>query len=127
MGCQTQYGKLLLFFIFIFLHIWFTRYYFYWFSIWRRRQFWILKIKIIPKLNEYYSVISVMPKSVGNDTSYVSLANLVQKISLFLVFNMALAAILKNRLLEYFPARFGRCMGAYFSSNRFILSNQSRN
>ena len=68
-------------------------------------------------------------KLVGNDTSYAPLVNLVQDISLFLVFNMALAAILKNKLLEYFPAIFGRYMGggADFSLNRFILSNQPRN
>ena len=97
------------------------------FSIWRRPPSWIMKVKIIPKYNEYYSIISVITKLVGNDTSYASLANLAQEISLFLVFNMALAAILKNRLLEYFPTTFGRDMGAYFSSNRFILSNQSIN
>ena len=68
-----------------------------------------------------------MPKLVGNDTSCALLVNLVQQISLFLVFNMTLAAILKNKLLEYFPAIFGRYMGAYFSLNMFILSNQSRN
>ena len=68
-----------------------------------------------------------MPKLEGNNTLYAPLANLVQEISRFLVFNMALAAILKNRLLEYFPATFGKSMGAYFSSNMFILSNQSRN
>ena len=86
-----------------------------------------MKVKIIPKHNESYSVISVMPKLVGNNTLNTPLANLVQDISLFLVFNMALAAILKNKLLEYFPATFGKSMGAYFSSNRLILSNQSRN
>ena len=68
-----------------------------------------------------------MPELVGNNTLYAPLANLVQEISLFLVFNMALAALLKNRLLKYFPATFGESMGAYFSLNRFILSNQSRN
>ena len=68
-----------------------------------------------------------MLKLVGNNTLFAPLANLIQEISLFLVFNMALAAILKNRLLEYFPATFGKSMEAYFSSNRFILSNQSRN
>ena len=56
-----------------------------------------------------------MPKVVGNNTLYAPLANLVQEISLFLVFNMALAAISKNSLLEYFPAIFGKSMGAYFS------------
>ena len=68
-----------------------------------------------------------MPKLEGNDTSYAPLANLVQEISLFLVFNMALVAILKNRLLKHFPAIYGKSMGAYISSNRFILSNQSNN
>ena len=56
-----------------------------------------------------------MPKLDKIDTSYAPLANLIQEISHFLVFNMVLAAILKNRLLEYFPATFGRCMGAYFT------------
>ena len=84
-----------------------------------------LKVKIIPKHN--HSIMSVMQKSIGNDTSYAPLANLVQQRSLFLVSNMAVAAILKNRLLEYFPAIFGRDMGANFSLNRFILSDQSRN
>ena len=85
-----------------------------------------LKVKISPKHNGYYSIRSVVPKLVGNDTLYAPLANLVQEISLFLVFTMALAAILKNGLSKYFPATFGRCMrlGAYFSSNTFILSNQ---
>ena len=83
-----------------------------------------LKVKIVPKHNGYYFIRSVVPKLVGNDTLCAPLANLAQEISLFLVFNMALAAILKNGLLKYFPAIFGRCMGAYFSSNRFILSNQ---
>ena len=55
-----------------------------------------------------------MPKLVGGNTLYAPLANLVQEISLFLVFNMALAAILKNRLLEYFPATFGKSMGLIF-------------
>ena len=68
-----------------------------------------------------------MPKLVESNTLYAPLANVFQEISLFLVLNMALAAVLKNRLLEYFPATFGKSMGAYFSSNRFILSNQSRN
>ena len=62
-----------------------------------------------------------------NDTSYALLVNLVQEISLFLVFNMVLAAILKHKLLQYSPAIFGRYMGAYCSLNMFILSNQSRN
>ena len=83
-----------------------------------------LKFKIVSKYNGYYFIRSVVPNLVGNDTLYAHLANLVQEISLFLAFNMALAAILKNGLLTYFPATFGRCMGAYFSSNRFILSNQ---
>ena len=56
-------------------------------------------MNIIPKHNEYYSIISVMPKLVGNDTSYALLVNLVQEISLFLVLNMVLEAILKNKLL----------------------------
>ena len=56
-----------------------------------RRPSWILKVKIIPKHNEYYSITSVMPKLVGNDTSYAPLVNLVQDISLFLDFNMASA------------------------------------
>ena len=86
-----------------------------------------LKVKIVPKHNCYHSIRSVVPKLVGNDISYALLANLIQEISLFLVINMALAAILKNGLSKYFPATFGRCMGAYFSSNRLILSNQSRN
>ena len=59
--------------------------------------------------------MSVMAKLVGNNTLNAPLANLVQEISLFLVFNMALAAILKIRLLEYFPAIFGKSMGVYFS------------
>ena len=37
-----------------------------------------------------------MPKLVENDTSYAPLVNLVQEISLFLVFNMALAAIFEK-------------------------------
>ena len=85
-----------------------------------------LKVKIVPKHNGYYSIRSVVPKLVGNENLYARLVNLVQEISLFLVFIMALAAILKNGLL-YFPATCGRCMGAYFSSVRFILLNQSRN
>ena len=85
-------------------------------------------MKIIPKHNEYYSVISVMPKLVGNDTSYAPLVSLVQEIPLFLVFNIVLAAILKNKLLEYFPVIFGRyAFFFFFFFNRFILSNQSRN
>ena len=83
-----------------------------------------LKVKIVSKHNGCYSIRSVVPKLVGNDSEYAPLVNLVQEISLFLAFNMALAAILKNGLLKYFPATVGRCMGAYFSSNRFILSNQ---
>ena len=83
-----------------------------------------LKVKIVSKHNGYYSIRSVVPKLVGNDPLYAPLINLVQEISLFLAFNVALAAILKTGLLKYFPSTFGRCMGAYFSSNRFILSNQ---
>ena len=82
-----------------------------------------LKVKVVPKHNDYYSTRSVVPKLV-NDTLYAPLANLVQEITRFLVFNMALATILNNGLLKYFPATFRRCMGAYFSLNRFILSNQ---
>ena len=82
-----------------------------------------LKFKIVSKHNGYYLIRSVVPKLVGNDTLCAHLANLVQEISLFHAFNMALAAILKKGLLRYFPATFGRCMGAYFSSNKFILSN----
>ena len=55
-----------------------------------------------------------MPKLVGNNTLNAPLANLVQEISLFLVFNMALAAILKNRLLEYFPPLLGKAWGLIF-------------
>ena len=67
-----------------------------------------LKVKIVPKHNGYYSIRSLVSKLVGNDTLFASLANLVQEISLFLVFNMALAAILKNGQLKYFPATFWR-------------------
>ena len=66
-----------------------------------------------------------MPKLVGNDISYAPLANLVQQISLFLVFNMALVAILKKRLLEYFPATFGKDMGGglfFFKQVHFVKS-----
>ena len=59
-----------------------------------------LKVKIVPKHNGYYSIRSVVPKLVGNDALYAPLANLAQEISLFLAFNMALAAILKNRPLK---------------------------
>ena len=83
-----------------------------------------LKVTIVPKHNGYYSIISVVSKLVENESLYAPLANLVQEISRFLVLNMALAAILKNGLLKYFPAIIGRCMGAYFSSNKFILSNE---
>ena len=83
-----------------------------------------LKVKIVLKHNGYYFIRSVVPKLVENDTLCAPLANLVQEISRFLVFNMVLAVFLKNGLLKYFPATFGRGMGAYFSSNRFILSNQ---
>ena len=61
-----------------------------------------LKVKIVPKHNCYYSIRSVMPKLVGDDTSYAPLVNLVEEISLYLVFNMVLAASLKNGLLKYF-------------------------
>ena len=37
-----------------------------------------------------------MPKLVGSNTLYAPLANVVQEVSLFLVFNMALAAVLKK-------------------------------
>ena len=70
-----------------------------------------LKVKIVPKHNGYYSIISVVPKLVGNDTLYVPLANLVQEISHFLVLTIALAAILKNGLLKYFPAISGGVWG----------------
>ena len=83
-------------------------------SGWARGDENVIGIRVIPNHNENYSNISVMPKLVGNETSYAPLVNLVQEISLFLVFNMALAAILKNRLLEYFPATFGRCIGGLF-------------
>ena len=73
-----------------------------------------LKFKIESKHNGYYFIRSVVLKLVGNYTLYAPLANLVQEISLFLAFNMALAAILKNGLLKYFPATFGRCRGAYY-------------
>ena len=65
-----------------------------------------LKVKIVSKLNGYYSIRSVVSKLLGSDTSYAPLANMVQEISLFLVFNMALA-ILKNGLLKYFPTLLG--------------------
>ena len=42
-----------------------------------------LKVKIVPKHDVYYFNWSLMPKLVGNDTSYAPLANLVQEISLF--------------------------------------------
>ena len=44
-----------------------------------------LKFKIVPKHNGYYSLRSVVPKLVGNDTFYAPLVNLVQEISIFLV------------------------------------------
>ena len=77
-----------------------------------------LKAKIIIKTYEYYFIRTLVPKSVGNGTSYAPLANLD--------FNTPLAAILKNGLSKYFSASFGRCIEAYFSSG-IILSNQSRN
>ena len=55
-----------------------------------------------------------MPKIVGNDTSYAPLANLVQETSLFLVFNMALTAILKNTLLGTFPPFLEAYGGLFF-------------
>ena len=42
-----------------------------------------LKVKIVSKHNGYYSIRSVVPKLVGNDSLYAPLANLVQEISLF--------------------------------------------
>ena len=71
-----------------------------------------LKVKIVPNITAIILLNLAVPKLVGNDTLYAPLAKLVQDIiSLFIVFNMALAAILNNGLLKYFPTTFGRCMG----------------
>ena len=56
----------------------------------------------------------VVPKLVGNDSLYVHLANMVQEISLFLVFNMALAAILKMGYQNTFPPLLGGAWGLIF-------------
>ena len=53
-----------------------------------------LKVKIVPKHNDYYFIRSVMPKLelVGNGTSYAPLANLVQEMMF-----MVLAVIWKTK------------------------------
>jgi hypothetical protein len=53
-----------------------------------------LEVKIVPNHKKHYSIIKVMPKLVVIDTSYIVMAHMVQKISLFMFFNMASAAIL---------------------------------
>ena len=61
-----------------------------------------LKVTFVPKHNCFYSMRYVAPKLVGNDTSCALLANLVQELPLFLIFNMVL------RVGGYFEKRVNK-------------------
>ena len=52
------------------------------------------KVKIVSEHDKNLSIKSVMSNLVGKVASFAFMAHLVQEISLFLIFNMALAALL---------------------------------
>ena len=57
-----------------------------------------LEVKMIPKYFKWYFIRFVMLKIVRNDTFFIVIVYLVQEILIFVIFKMALAAILKNGL-----------------------------
>ena len=60
----------------------------------------VLNVKMVSEHNKNCSITCVMPELAGNDTLFTFLSSLHQERSLFLVFNMASAAIL-GRHLEF--------------------------
>ena len=81
-------------------HIKFKRHHFFSGFKYRVGAIFGLKVKIVPKQYLLCSW-SVVPKLVGSDSLYTFLVNVVEEISHFFVFSMALVASWKNKLFVY--------------------------
>ena len=73
-----------------------------------------LKVQIIPKHNDFYSIRSVVPKLVENDTSYAFVAILVQEITFSGIQYGVGGHFFLNGLSKYFLAPFKRGRGLFF-------------